>query len=243
VQPVEIAKALGSVMDDKRQVGVNTVYAPTSYTVRISSADAEEMGAFRATLAGELSTYLVARAGEQQYHLATKPTVSIEVDEKLKLGRFKVAAEMAAPPSKPAPGAPATSPAPPSAKPAGDPSLTDEIAALGWDEEPEADDSPETRDAHDFATVTVSGIQHDVALKGDRFEIGRLAECGICLQDANVSRRHAAFIRDETGWSIEDLGSTNGTRRNDEPTTHARLKDGDTIQVGVTELVFHEPRM
>ena len=102
VQPVEIAKALGSIMDDKRSVGVSRVYAPTHYTVSISPADAEEMGAFRDTLSGELATYVVARAQEKQYHLASRPKVGFVVDDRLKLGRFKVDAEMSAPVPQPA---------------------------------------------------------------------------------------------------------------------------------------------
>ena len=243
VQPVEIAKALGSSMDDGRQGGVNTVYAPTSYTVRISSADAEEgVGNGTAPMPRSTSSF-VARAQEQQYHLASKPTVGFVVDEKLKLGRFRVSAEMASG-AKPAPRTPESTPKPP-APPAADApdesSLTGEIAALSGEETiaaPVAETS-----THDFATVTVSDIHHDVALKSDRVVVGRLAGCGICLQDANVSREHAAFVRDETGWSIEDLGSTNGTQLNGEAVKRERLADGDTVQVGVTELEFHEPRM
>jgi pSer/pThr/pTyr-binding forkhead associated (FHA) protein len=41
---------------------------------------------------------------------------------------------------------------------------------------------------------------------------------------------------------IVDLGSTNGTFVNGEPVQRLRLCDGDTVQIGATRLVFHEPR-
>lgn len=92
-----------------------------------------------------------------------------------------------------------------------------------------------------IATVTVGGLEHDVALRGDQVVVGRLAECQIELPDANVSRRHAAFIRMDDGWAIEDLESTNGTTLNGLPVTRARLHDGDVIEIGVTQLVYHDP--
>jgi hypothetical protein len=93
-----------------------------------------------------------------------------------------------------------------------------------------------------MATVTVTGIEHDVALRGDRMVAGRLATCDICLQDHNASREHAAFIREDTGWSVEDLGSTNGTIVNGKRVDHTELRDGDVIVIGINELIYHEPR-
>ena len=247
VQPVEIAKALGATMDDNRSVGVNRVYAPTHYEVSISQADAEEMGTFRDTLSGELATYVIARAQEQQYHLATKPIVIFTVDERLKLGRFKVRAEMGTPEpahaSEPAAAPPvAVSSAPrrddlagriPEVRP-----TSEEVAATAAAPAP-----PTTPGVDRLATVTVTGIDHDIVLQGDRVTIGRLNACDICLQDANVSREHAAFVTDGAGWAIEDLGSTNGTTLNNTQVTYARLEDGDVIRMGVSQLIYHEPRV
>ncbi|TLM81253.1 MAG: FHA domain-containing protein, partial [Actinobacteria bacterium] len=94
-----------------------------------------------------------------------------------------------------------------------------------------------------LATITVTGIDHDVVLSGERIVVGRLAECDVHIQDANISRQHAAFVAEGAGWAIEDLGSTNGTYVNGERAGHLRLRDGDVVTIGVTELVFHEPRV
>ena len=210
VQPAEIAKALARAMDDRRQVGVGAVYAPTRFTVQISDEDAEEFGDFTSTLSGELATFLIGHAEERGYRLAARPLIEFTVHEGLKLGRFRVAAEMAAAPTpEQAPVAPA-------------PATAGNMRIL--------------------STVTVSDLHHDVALEGERLVIGRLTECEITIADANASRRHAAFIREGDGWAIEDLGSTNGTRLNGAPVTYDRLKDGDLIEIGATQLRFHEPR-
>ena len=46
--------------------------------------------------------------------------------------------------------------------------------------------------------------------------IGRSRDCDIVLDDAGVSRRHAQLRPSPEGWTIEDMGSTNGVRVNDE---------------------------
>jgi hypothetical protein len=226
VQPAEVARALARAMDDRRQVGVGKVYAPTSFTVALSPADHEKMGDFSDTLAGELATFLIGYAQEHSYHLTGRPVVDIEVHDDLKLGRFRVSAKMVTAP-EPVSEAPLPVVAPAETSP--DASLTQVIASL----------SPGPTA---LATVTVSDLHHDVVLKGDRVVIGRLSSCGIPLDDVNVSRNHAAFVRESSGWAIEDAGSTNGTYLNGSRVTRERLHDGDVVQIGASELVYHEPR-
>ena len=68
--------------------------------------------------------------------------------------------------------------------------------------------------------------------------IGRAADAELRLSDTSVSRRHAEVRRTGDGWTIVDLGSTNGTRVNGVPVTDRRLQDGDTISVGDASLRF-----
>jgi hypothetical protein len=220
VQPVEIARALGKAMDDGRSVGVGKVYAPLGYTVALSPDDAENFGAFADTLAGELATFLVDHARERGYHLVSTPQVSFVIHEDLRLGRFRVSAELAAPePVAPDP------PRPEFASPY-DQFAPDSVAGPG----------------SGLATVTVGDLELDVVLRGERVTVGRLAASGIQLTDANVSREHAAFVRQDDGWAIEDLDSTNGTMLNGAPVGRAALSDGDVVEIGLTRLTYHEPR-
>jgi len=220
VQPVEIAKTLGRAMDDGRSIGVGKVYAPLGYSVALSPEDAEILGAFTASLAGELATYLTGRAREHGYHLTGAIHVAFIVHDDLRLGRFRVSAELAAP-------GPVVDPEP-EPKPAGT-AGTDSP----FEDEPRG---PSRR----MATVTVGDLEHDVLLQGDRVSVGRLAGCAICLSDANASREHAEFVRDGDSWAIRDLESTNGTLVNGEPVARVRLHDGDVIEIGLTRLTFHE---
>ena len=68
--------------------------------------------------------------------------------------------------------------------------------------------------------------------------IGRSGDSTIRLTDASVSRRHAEIRRSGDGWTVTDLGSTNGTRVNGAPISERRLQDGDTIAVGDAKLRF-----
>jgi pSer/pThr/pTyr-binding forkhead associated (FHA) protein len=74
--------------------------------------------------------------------------------------------------------------------------------------------------------------------------IGRSRECDIVLQDSNVSRRHAE-IRPSggDGWTITDLGSTNGVKVNGRAISAATpLSSGDEIAVGTVDVRFEVDR-
>ncbi|MCC7291555.1 MAG: FHA domain-containing protein [Phycisphaerales bacterium] len=75
-------------------------------------------------------------------------------------------------------------------------------------------------------------------LPDDATLIGRYAD-RLKLTDDSISRRHAEVRRENGGWFIRDLHSSNGTYHNGhrvfEPT---RLQHGDEIKVGATILVF-----
>src|SRR6188472_1348371 len=43
------------------------------------------------------------------------------------------------------------------------------------------------------------------------YVIGRRSDCQIFVPDMRVSRQHARLWKDEDNWSLEDLGSNNGT--------------------------------
>jgi len=79
----------------------------------------------------------------------------------------------------------------------------------------------------------------DRIVLGDRtLSIGRLPECDIVIPDSNVSRRHAEIRPTVDGFSLVDLGSTNGSKVNGERTVQRELRDGDELVFGNTRLVF-----
>ena len=89
------------------------------------------------------------------------------------------------------------------------------------------------------AVVLADGSRH--LLDGDLVTIGRQASCTIVIADNNISRVHARFRAGDNAWTIEDLGSTNGTKVNGvlitEPTL---LSHGQLIALGSLQLHFEQ---
>ena len=69
--------------------------------------------------------------------------------------------------------------------------------------------------------------------------MGRSRECDIVLEDAGISRRHAEIRGGAEGWTITDLGSTNGVLLNGSQVHGAQpLNPGDQLELGSTRIVF-----
>jgi len=68
--------------------------------------------------------------------------------------------------------------------------------------------------------------------------IGRVKGNTIQVVDPTVSSRHCVIRREGEDWILEDLGSTNGTRHNGEPTARAVLKEGDSVTFGGVQFRF-----
>src|SRR5262245_26980078 len=82
-----------------------------------------------------------------------------------------------------------------------------------------------------------------VALSAPRTTLGRRETNTIVLDDRMASGHHAEIVRDLNGYTIRDLGSTNGTLVNGEPVTELLLVHGARIRVGNARLVFKDPTM
>lgn len=64
--------------------------------------------------------------------------------------------------------------------------------------------------------------------------VGRDAECDLVIPDRQVSRRHAMVSQEEDGYTLQDLGSKNGTFVNGQELTGTHLlQDGDEIQIAL----------
>jgi chromosome segregation ATPase len=73
---------------------------------------------------------------------------------------------------------------------------------------------------------------------GRHTTIGRARESDFCLKDPSVSRRHAVVTIAPNGAFIEDLHSANGVTVNGQRIRHARVTDGDVIELGVKRFRF-----
>lgn len=78
------------------------------------------------------------------------------------------------------------------------------------------------------------------AIDGERAVIGRSNDCEVPLDVAAVSRRHAAVLRAEGRFFVEDLESRNGTYLNDQRIVdRTPLRDGDELLICGQTLRFH----
>jgi hypothetical protein len=225
VQPVELAHKLAKEMEDNQMASVSRVYVPNHYRIFLSPQDREQFASYETALRKELSDYLLEHARQEQFALSTRPQVEFHTDERLDLGEFGIQAQLLAPPEE--------EDAEGQAAPV--PSEGDFGHTMVY--------SP-SRDARRVEPVDdrrqallVGGGRRNV-LSGSRVVLGRSREADIVLQDPNVSRRHAELRRDDSGWQVVDLGSTNGIKVNGRQVDNQPLRPGDQITIGVTDLTF-----
>lgn len=69
--------------------------------------------------------------------------------------------------------------------------------------------------------------------------LGRGADADIRINDPAVSRKHIRITYEKTA-QFEDLQTRNGTSLNGEITTGAILKNGDTLLLGTTSIIYRE---
>ncbi len=84
------------------------------------------------------------------------------------------------------------------------------------------------------------GQTRTVPLAGERLTVGRSSAAELCFpEDAGLSRQHFAFESEGLEWTVQDLGSKNGTFVNNIP-LKARLilKPGDRITAGHLVVVY-----
>lgn len=91
-----------------------------------------------------------------------------------------------------------------------------------------------------LVVVEPHGPQWRLTLEGAEYIIGRDQEAAISLADSRVSRRHARLLRTtDGGYTIEDLGSSNGVVVNGTPiTVPTRLEPGSTVEICGFQLNF-----
>jgi predicted Ser/Thr protein kinase len=108
------------------------------------------------------------------------------------------------------------------------------------EEEPEVAETGEVAAADCLRLrVTAGNAEGSEIRVDDEFLIGRQEKgAGTLGQDAEISRHHARIARSGQAFTVEDVGSTNGTFLNGRRVSAAEiLSPGDRIMVGATTLV------
>jgi Protein of unknown function (DUF3662)/FHA domain len=229
VRPIELARKLAREMDEHRTTSVSRVYAPNEYAVWLSPQDRARYEGVEHEVIDELCAYLLEHARREELILPSRPIVTFHTDERLALGEFGIQAQL--------------------------------VRSAGQSEREEAFDEPEAEGTHgetmiysssarvrgevegaqatrrSRALVTVGGRRLPVPARGAT--LGRSRDCEIVLDDSSISRRHAEIRPAGDGWTVADLGSTNGVRLNGRAVEGAQpLQAGDRVELGSTEIVF-----
>jgi FhaA, N-terminal domain/FHA domain len=225
VQPIELARKLGKEMDDHRNVSVSKVYVPNEYTLYLSPDDRKQFDGYEEALVGELQEYLAEHARREQYALLDAPVVKLTTDDDLAVGEFGIATRLVAGEGEPA--AP-----PPVELPIEQPAQTMIYRAPA----PPTPEAPAPEPVREVVTLTVAGRTHEITKPS--VVLGRSREADVRVADVNVSRKHAELRQEGAGYWIVDLGSTNGLEVNGKRTDRSRVRDGDRITMGSTEIVF-----
>lgn len=250
VRPMELARKLAREMDAHRTVSVSRVYVPNEYAIWLSPKDRERYEGVEHEVIEELCAYLLEHARREDLILSSPPHIVFHTDERLSLGEFGIQARLVKPggddepraperrppasrAAEPLPPGPPLPPAPPAEQEEHGRTLIYSTAErlAGPVEEAHA------RHASERALLAVGGRRLLVPPGGGT--VGRSRDCDVVLDDAGVSRHHAELRPGPEGWTVRDLGSTNGVRVNGAPVRGAQpLRTGDRVELGSTEVVF-----
>ena len=231
VQPVELAHKLAKEMGDHKTVGVSNVYVPNEFDVYLGKDDYDHLISFEDSLKTELSNYVTAFARREGWTLVAPPRIDLHSDEDLRVGEFGIATRTM---GAPAEAAAAAASAPPPAAAAPGPAIDQTVLY----QEPAAAAPAAAPARTSPGRAVLRGRQGDYTVGAAVTVLGRSRRCDIVLTDPNVSRQHAEIRRQDDGFMLLDLGSTNGTRVNRRDVKQVVLQHGDRIELGTTELLF-----
>jgi hypothetical protein len=208
LQPVELAKAVQRYAGNYQNVGVDGVFVPNVYRFELNPADHERFREFGESLANELSDVVTRTAAERGWQLRGPARVELAVSEKVPVGTYELRGKVEAAPGHEAAVRPPA---------------------------PRAPAEPAMAGRASLELVDQAGQR--ITLPNQAI-IGRMPGCDVQLDDPSVSRRHARISRANSGWLIEDLGSTNGVTVNGASVEREYLSGGEDIELGNVRMRF-----
>jgi len=218
IQPAEIERRLERAMLDNRRRASGANIMPNAYTVVLSPDDFATIEPYRTSLVRRLESWLTEKAEANDGTLLDRMRVDIQESDRARRRRPIVTA-----------------------------SITDigssKMPARQRHAGPSAQRTQTYQVMSDGVTCSLRVLTGNQA--GSTFNIpsgqstlGRSHDADIRIEANDVSRKHLRIERNGRHVQITDLGSTNGTRVNGEPTRQATLRNGDEILVGTQALRF-----
>ena len=214
IRPISLGRQLIGLLD------ASADHQPLSgsYVIRMQSSDLAAFVDVKAHLIRELVIAATQHCEKQGYEYNEPFSVVLEDDEAIKAGTFQISPQLT--PKITTQPAGSTS-ASTSARP------IEDVAEIISTPVPAAN-----------AALVLSTGQR-INLSGETMKIGRHATCSVVFADSNVSREHAQLINSIDGWSIVDLGSTNGTKVNGVKIAGQKLlMTGDELAFGTSTARF-----
>jgi hypothetical protein len=226
VRPMELARKLTREMDAHRTVSVSRVYVPNEYSIWLSPEDRARYDGVEHEVIDELCAYLLEHARRENLIMASAPQIDFQTDERLALGEFGIQARLVRAAGH------ADEHAPPAPEAHGQTMIYSTSARVGG-----AVEEAQARRRPPRAFLSVGSRRLLIPPGGG--VIGRSRDCELVLEDAGISRRHAELRPNGDGWTIADLGSTNGVLLNGREVRAAQpLQGGDRLDLGSTEILF-----
>ncbi len=225
LEPVDLARRLGRVMDDSKRVTWERPLVPNRYRMLLAPADYSDLETFAEALRHELEKYAVERAAEHGYAMLGAAEVTIEPDPALQPGSFRIEAAVVG-----------AGPAVPESSAVERQLSSDESFGRTRAMRPVEMPVGPTGFEPLYLIGTCGGRRVSWSLSGPRITIGRGLDNDIVLEDASVSRHHAEITREGRRTELHDLGSTNGTWVNAARVTVSPIHPGDQLAFGAVQL-------
>ena len=226
LQPIEVGRKILREMGEGKTVSVNRIYAPNEFRVVMGPDDYARFSQMEAGLAREFTELVIDQAKQNRWNLMGLPRITFDEIEKMGRGEFKVEASLAADPDRPSH---VTTHDPDDADPGAARAISSDTA---------------TRLGVQGAGAVLVVLDEDgkaverISVTRTPVVIGRMSACDVVLSDSNVSRRHAELKREGSSWTIEDLGSTNGTLVDGKLAKQHQLNGGETLSFGTSSMRF-----
>jgi hypothetical protein len=228
LQPVQIAKASARAMEEAQVIGLSGAEVPNAYRVRLAPHDLARFSDYEATLARELSHYLVDYAHDRGVRPVGEPRVELAADSSVRVGSVRVDARFVDVPTEHRAA------------------LDDALAGtrrLRLAELAAAAPEPVPQDATTLWLGDRLGLRYALESSAGLVRIGRALDNDVAIDNQRVSRYHAQVRWVESVWLVYDLDSTNGTFLDSERLASARprpLRAGMTLRLGDHDLAVSD---
>jgi hypothetical protein len=226
IRPIELGRRLLGVVD--AQVADDTREVPHAYTVVMHPDDQAAFRDVADDLARELAEAVTQHSERESYRLAAPVVVVLREDASTKRGDVSVLPSLTNPITSPVTTTARDTTHPPTRTAEDEAVLVTPLVGSM---------SSTVAGAITSAVVLEDGTRY--VLDTERVTIGRQSSCSIVIRDTNVSREHVQLRRRPSGWTLRDIGSTNGTKLNGVRVEGEQLlANGDVIMLGAIKVTF-----